>query len=301
MSTLLNFNPVQCSQTFARWLQPMDCNCILHLHSLPMTCFQLQPPNVYSYFIKSSCAAISLHASCPASHCLQPDRHLGVKLFLRHIMPSWRILVTSGLKPGLSSAILVLGTIQKSLPACCSCVLHFCPSTHQAGLVGDLRQLDLAGAACWGARDNFHKASNRLEFFWFTWEIWSNFLLKKLLLNDGNWCFARWLFYIHELRTDLNCWSPWRWGTAACHRTCSPTGERAKERLRSPVLQTSASLQALWQQLWIEEKKISSFHQNCWPNLEILTLCVSWLLTVNQIVQWKSDTQYPKCDEGRKS
>lgn len=65
-STLFNFNPVQCSQTFAQWLQSMDCNCILHLHSLPVTCFQLQPVYTYSYFIKLLCAAISLHASCPA-------------------------------------------------------------------------------------------------------------------------------------------------------------------------------------------------------------------------------------------
>lgn len=71
-STLFNFNPIQCSQTFAWWLQPVDCNCILHLHCLPVTCFQLQPLYAYSYFFKSSCA-ISVHTSHPARHSLQPD------------------------------------------------------------------------------------------------------------------------------------------------------------------------------------------------------------------------------------
>lgn len=67
MSTLFNFNPVQCSQSFAWWLQLMDCNCILHLHSLPMTCFQLQPLSaISSHHVLPS---HSMQATLPVTAC----------------------------------------------------------------------------------------------------------------------------------------------------------------------------------------------------------------------------------------
>jgi len=87
MSTLFNFNPVQCSQTFARWLQPMHCNCILHLHSLPTSCFQLQPP-VCTAISSSHRALPSLSVQAALPVTAAPDHHLGVKLLLRHIMSS---------------------------------------------------------------------------------------------------------------------------------------------------------------------------------------------------------------------